>query len=142
MHHHSFKHKFCGATYLLLCFFVVVALFFKFNFSHYLMCMLGFLFACLCTSLMPGKHRGQEMVSEPLDLELQSVVNFFTYWKGKLGVVEECSLFLTAKVFSNANFLFLVVFPVQSSLVWVRHLIKKWNSPLGERFILRLGRAP
>ena len=103
---------------LIFCyvFFVVVALFFKFNFSHYLMCMLAFLFACLCTSLMPGKHRGQEKMSEPLELELQSVVSFFTYWKGKLGVVEDSSLLLTAKVFSNANFLFLVVFPVQCSL--------------------------
>lgn len=46
---------------------------------------------------MPGKHGGQEMMSEPLELELQSVVSFFTYWKGKLGVLEDSSLLLTAK---------------------------------------------
>lgn len=82
------------------------------------------------------------MVSEHLELELQSVVSFFTYWKGKLGVLEDFSLLLTGKVFSNTNFLFLVVFPVQSSLVWVRHHIKKWNSPSGERISLRLGWGP
>lgn len=81
------------------------------------------------------------MVTELLELELQIVVGFYIYSEWNLGGLEDTSGFLNAKVFSNPNVLFLIMFPVQGSQMRVRHLvlIKKWNSPSCERIILGEG---
>lgn len=100
-----------------------------------------FLYACLCTPFMAGDQGGQEMVSERLKLQWHIVVSFCMYWEWKLGALEDSSGLLTAKVFSNPYILFLIMFPVQGSLVSIRPsmLNEKQNSLSGERIIIRQG---
>lgn len=49
------------------------------------------------------------MVLKHLVLELQTVLGFYMYWEWNMATLEESSVLLTAKVFSNPSFLFSIV---------------------------------
>jgi hypothetical protein len=66
---------------------------------------------------IPGAHRGQKTVSNPLELELQMIVSHYGSWELIQGPLEEQTVLLTTESYSQT--LGLVTF----KNIWIEPLL-------------------